>query len=547
MKPLYLDSTAGIYDAPRAAPSGTGVLLVPPFGWDDQSAYRPRRAWARRLAEDGHAVLRIDLPGTGDSGGEPSLDAWTDAVRVAVGWLRSQADRIAVVALGLGSLVTLGALDARVQQLLLWGAPADGRRGLRELDAFARLEASQTGEDEPATAAGLVAGGHLLPAHTAEALRALDVPALIAAAPPERALLLGRDGTAPAAKLADAFTAAGTSVETDDGPGWGAMLAGPQEAMVPDAVIGRSRVFLNPSGPSPGPRAAPAAAAQLGLPAVRETPLTLPGGAYGVLAEPEDAPVAGVTAVLLNAGAIRHIGPNRMWVEAARRWAERGVPSLRVDLEAIGEAEGREEPYGDDSAFYIPELTAQVAPILDALAARGLPPRFLLVGLCSGSYWAFHAAHADERVRAAVLLNPRLLFWDEEAGSRRELRRALSVLTPSGFRRLLTAERPLARFLAVLQWLITRPFRRGAPKVPDPSALHAHVARLSERGQRLELAFSGLEPLWDELERTGDLRWLEEAGARVHPLPLRSHTLKPLAAQEAAHAVLDGALERTLA
>ncbi|MEA2124255.1 MAG: hypothetical protein QOI80_1037, partial [Solirubrobacteraceae bacterium] len=34
------------------------------------------------------------------------------------------------------------------------------------------------------------------------------------------------------------------------------------------------------------------------------------------------------------------------------------------------------------------------------------------------------------------------------------------------------------------------------------------------------------------------------AGVPVHPLPYHSHTLKPLGAQAAAHAILDAALDR---
>jgi hypothetical protein len=384
------------------------------------------------------------------------------------------------------------------------------------------LEASQTGDGDAVTAEGEIrAGGHVLTAETAAAISALkDVKSTAG-----RALLLGRDGTPPDAALVDALGA-----ETDDGAGWGAMLAGPQYAEVPTAVIERTRAWL----PRPG------GTAQLrDLPAARdgETPLALPGGAFGVLTEP-DGPRRDLTLVFLNAGSIRHIGPNRMWVEAARRWAQRGVPSLRLDLPGIGEAEGAPDPIGDDARFYVPELTAQVPPVLDMLAERGLPPRFLLTGLCSGSYWALHTADGDPRVASAVLLNPRLLFWDPDAGGRRELRRALSVVTPTGFRRLLRAERPLARFVAMLRWLVTRPFRRAEPEQSD---LEAVVGRLQARGQALELAFSGEEPLHDELRRAGDDRHLT-----IHELPFRSHTLKPIAAQRAAHALLDTAIQRTL-
>ena len=66
---------------------------------------------------------------------------------------------------------------------------------------------------------------------------------------------------------------------------------------------------------------------------IRETPITVEhahGSLFGVLAEPDLDVPAPVCAVLLNAGALRHIGPGRMWVELARRWTAKGVPTLRT-------------------------------------------------------------------------------------------------------------------------------------------------------------------------------------------------------------------------
>ncbi|MEA2126910.1 MAG: hypothetical protein QOI80_3692, partial [Solirubrobacteraceae bacterium] len=141
-QPVYLSgSVAGVLHPPLGPPTGLGVLLVPPFGWDDQSSYRPRRAWARALAADGHLALRIDLPGTGNSGGGPRdadlVAAWIAAVRSGVAALGTE--RTALIGLGLGGLVSL---SVAVDDLILWGVPSRGRGALRELKAFGRLEAA---------------------------------------------------------------------------------------------------------------------------------------------------------------------------------------------------------------------------------------------------------------------------------------------------------------------------------------------------------------------------------------------------------------------
>ena len=65
--------------------------------------------------------------------------------------------------------------------------------------------------------------------------------------------------------------------------------------------------------------------------AIAETPITIEGDAgrvFGIIADPPPhrrrrSPVG---ALFLNAGAVRRIGPNRVWVDTARRWAAQGVP-----------------------------------------------------------------------------------------------------------------------------------------------------------------------------------------------------------------------------
>src|SRR3954471_10924672 len=96
---LYLDlepdTVAAFHHAPeRSDPARPAVVLCPPFGWEDVASYRVRRDWAVRLAGAGHHVLRVDLPGTGDSAGGPRdgdrVAAWAGAVAGAGAWLRGQ-------------------------------------------------------------------------------------------------------------------------------------------------------------------------------------------------------------------------------------------------------------------------------------------------------------------------------------------------------------------------------------------------------------------------------------------------------------------------
>ena len=78
--------------------------------------------------------------------------------------------------------------------------------------------------------------------------------------------------------------------------------------------------------------------------------------------------------LFVNAGPQRRTGPNRMWVEAARRWAAAGVPSLRIDLSGIGDSPGDDSALVRIDAFYTDDYVAQTHAALDA-PELGLGPR----------------------------------------------------------------------------------------------------------------------------------------------------------------------------
>jgi pimeloyl-ACP methyl ester carboxylesterase len=558
VKPFYLtsggDTVAAIYQPVTGAATGTAVLIVPPFGWDDQTSYRPRRDWSQALAAKGFANLRIDLPGTGDSSGsarDPALvEAWTAAVSAGVEWLRNAgADRIAVIALGAGGLLTLRAIaeGSAVDDLVLWGVPATGRALIREIKAFGRLEQFQTGEPaEEVPADELCAGGHVLGAETIAALSKLDGAGLSRRKGPSRALILGRDGIGPDQGLLEALEATGADVRTNPGRGWGAALERAQSKS-PTAIFAAVNAWLAESA---RPGDAPVgdivlSAAEFGASGerIRETPVVFNGAGrqlFAVVAEPIDAPMADGTVVLFNAGAIRRIGPNRMWTEASRRWAAMGVPVVRIDLEGIGDAEGDSSQYTTDEGFYTEALVEQARTALRLADQWRLPPRFLLAGLCSGAWWSFELALDDPRVRGVIMLNPRLLAPDTAAEGNRELRKLGRILTRSGFRNMLQEKHKLRRasrfasFVARTPQRMLREFSRSADR-----PLSEKLRTLQARGQRIDMAFSGDEPLHDELRGLHGLAALENLGVRFHELPYKSHTLKPMKAQRAAHALLD--------
>ncbi len=266
------------------------------------------------------------------------------------------ADVIAAIGIGMGGLLAARAAieGAPIDELVLWGAPTRGRALVRELRAFSRMEVANVGEapaDAPSAPDGLIANGYLLSRQTIADLEALDLQELAGTGAIRRALLLSRDGLRVDEHLEPAMAGAGASVTVADGHGYGAMTVEPQEARPPTEVFEAVERWLGEGDPAVRPGfervSRDATAAEIlqlthdGT-EISERPLFFErpaGRLFGILTEPA-GPRRALCAVLLNAGPQRRMGPNRMWVQTARRWAARGVPALRVDMAAIGDSDG---------------------------------------------------------------------------------------------------------------------------------------------------------------------------------------------------------------
>ena len=580
-RPLYLQSEphpmfASLHPAERQA-SGTAVLLVPPFGWDELSAHRSFRAWAGALAAAGHTALRIDLPGTGDSGGsalEPGLvPIWCSAVETAAGWLRATqpCDRIVAIGVGLGGMLATRVLaggDA-IDDLVLWGVHSRGALLLREMRAFAAMIDAETADVDgftppPSPPDTLEIGGFVLSGETVAALEALDLaadelPDLAA----RRVLLLGRDGLRPDRALVAHLQDSHAQVTTADGAGYGAMMRPPQFAKRPNATIartvswvsaGESRRSAAPGGGRIAPVSATDTAEMLvdGDAVVVERPfdLEIAGGRLaGVLAEPRDGSraAAPLTAVLLNAGAIRRIGPNRMWVEAARRWAARGIPTLRVDLLHLGDADGDERRYISNKEFYRPEVRAEIAAVLDGLDAAGLPDRFFVGGLCSGANQAFHAAFSDPRVRGVVLLNLWAFFWSEQLAASRDRRNARKMLRSRSWREIVRIAMGRGRIGRIAG------MRAALASVwPDFGRLYTDrvgdaLDGLHARGVATTFLFCHNEPLYDDyFANDWSKQLVRWPNVTLERIPIEDHMFRPLWAQRHVHERLDEAIGRAV-
>ena len=123
-------------------------------------------------------------------------------------------------------------------------------------------------------------------------------------------------------------------------------------------------------------------------------------GLMGIVCEPDGPWSADRPAmIMLNAGLIHRVGPNRLHVRLARQLAASGFLSLRLDLSGRGDS----EPRRDGLSF------AESGPIEAAEAMRYLEEtkgvrRFVLFGICSGAAAAAEVAHVNARVAGAVVI-----------------------------------------------------------------------------------------------------------------------------------------------
>jgi hypothetical protein len=266
---------------------------------------------------------------------------------------------------------------------------------------------------------------------------------------------------------------------------------------------------------------------------------------YAIVTEPVDVPLADFTVILFNAGGHRRIGPNRMWTDAARRWATLGVPAIRVDLEGLGDAEGDPVRYRDVNLFYESALVLQAKAVLELAVSIGLPGRFLTGGICSGGFWAFQVALDDPRIVDVVAINPRQLVFDPHVKGRRVVQRLGRLFGRDGLKRLIHAERKSKQLQDMLAFVLTTPLRAMRPSpATGPNLLESQLTALRERGQRFHVAFSEDEPLERELNPAIFSTLPSSPVSRK--LPCASHTLKPLLAQHAAHAMLDSIVKQAM-
>ncbi len=121
----------------------------------------------------------------------------------------------------------------------------------------------------------------------------------------------------------------------------------------------------------------------------------------GIVTQPDGIQASPIAVILLNAGLIPRVGPNRLYVRLARHLAQMGLLVLRFDLSGVGDSGTRTDKMPFEQA--IVDDTRQA---MDELARSYGVNNFIFMGHCSGAAQSFLMGLQEDRVKGVVLLNP---------------------------------------------------------------------------------------------------------------------------------------------
>jgi pimeloyl-ACP methyl ester carboxylesterase len=243
----------------------------------------------------------------------------------------------------------------------------------------------------------------------------------------------------------------------------------------------------------------------------------------GVLTEAA-APAGLPAVVLLNAGIVHRVGPNRLYVRMARMLAHLGFPVLRFDLSALGDSET-----GSQAESFVERAPRETREAMNLLDEETGTAQFVLIGLCSGAATAVRVAAQDTRVTGVVLVDPEMFpIWQFRV--RYYMRRLLQW---SSWRNVLTGQNGVGRLLR--QPLRVEPTREenAVMVAEEPSApvtsrelATAALRSLIDRGVKMCVIFSGVPSNYNYQKQFADSfpELAIDEHIQVEYFPLADHT-----------------------
>jgi pimeloyl-ACP methyl ester carboxylesterase len=568
MTPLYFN---GCFGWLHPANGARGVILCPALGLEELCTHRFLRQLATQLSGAGLPTLRFDYRGTGDSLGD-DLDPhrvaeWRASIRAAVDWLRRETGVSEVVLVGFraGALlaVDVAAELGDIARLVLIGAPPSGKAYLREQSALSILIANAASDLSREATHGDIAlevGGFPVTTQTAEAIRKLD-SANLTCRPAAQVLLLNRPNAPGEERLRTQLRELGSEVTQEVLPGYAEMQWNSSLATLPDSAFDGLTAWLTRDVPSGAARSPAIFEEALVTDEWREVPVRFgeQKSLFGMLCSPNERKKSHLI-LFLNHGSNHHIGWARNFVRLARRFAARGVSSLRVDVAGLGDSPARAG--ASENQLYFSGSQPDVRAALDWADQAGYK-RVTVLGHCAGAHLGFNTAITEKRVRDLIMVNLPRFFWNPGD--------SLAVAMRSGFRSTdwymsqmtntgvwLRVVRGDVNASGIAQTLVKRLRQRISRTLNDLGERfssrddeHGRVQRwfrqLSERGTRVLLLYGAEDGGLDEIAlhagpRASKLRHLKNLRLRV--LDNTDHNITSTSAFERYAEILEEHLTR---
>lgn len=416
----------------------TGVIICPPIGVEYMSTYRSMRYAADYFALSGIPAIRFDYHGTGDSSGlnedDNRLEDWLWSIEEATVQLKLLTGCGHVGLFGLrigGTLASIVATKIHLSFLVLWAAPESGHKYIREVKM-----AQMAGVSQAHTLVNdqfIEAGGAIYYPQTVNDLTEIELCKLVPDV--DRVLIVPRDDLNIKNNLRDSWTEAGIEVEQKEFKGSADMLLSGYIAVVPHESIMSIVNWVNENE---------AISLQdnklLSLPDLRSSVLiehyhdkennskyfvkeTIvrygeAGQCFGILTEPAETINSALPIIIIaNSGVTHRVGPSRLYVLLARQLCELGFRCFRIDMSGIGDSVVADR--AKENLEYINTSSEEILAAIQALSSNYLDFKYVVMGLCSGAYFSFHASIDLENIDICecVLINPLTFYWEGGAGN----------------------------------------------------------------------------------------------------------------------------------
>ena len=426
------------------------VIICAPLGMDYMNTYRAQRYIADYFALAGFDVLRFDYFATGDSSGVNSdrkrLTEWLESIKVAVDLMAQEFPENELNLLGIKMGATLAAMVSDrldISNLMLWSPYTTGKKFLREVKALQMTSAFQSDSDK----ALLESGGIVYWPETEEEIKAIDLANI---SPIVKSIAFIGESNTPYKKLTDSWKDKVSHIEFIEATDTKDMFQEAHNARVPhNSIVSivnwliyselKTKSLLNKL-PNKIQIAhsmdfvyhadGPMNCLDKDI-CIQETFFRYGKEKqfFGLKARSSEYNKRLPKLIFLNSGTTHRVAPGRLYVHLARQACGLGYDVFRVDLPGLGDSIASKRTQEHDS--YLASSYQAITNILKEIHKDNSDTEFVLMGLCSGAYFAFTALLNERSVniKEAIMINPLTFYWDHDSNEKNTAVRAIEDWT----------------------------------------------------------------------------------------------------------------------